>query len=88
MYHFSGKERDAESGNDYFGARYYGSSMGRFMSSDWRAQAEPAPYSKLDDPQSLNLYTYVLNNPISGVDLNGHGVAFRSHVRHWRALPH
>ena len=30
----SGKERDAESGNDYFGARYYGSSMGRFMSPD------------------------------------------------------
>jgi RHS repeat-associated protein len=32
--HFTGKERDAESGLDYFGARYYGSSMGRFMSPD------------------------------------------------------
>jgi RHS repeat-associated protein len=32
--HFTGKERDTESGNDYFGARYYGSSMGRFMSPD------------------------------------------------------
>ena len=32
--HFSGKERDSESGNDYFGARYYGSSMGRFLSPD------------------------------------------------------
>jgi RHS repeat-associated protein len=31
---FTGKERDAESGNDYFGARYYSSSMGRFMSPD------------------------------------------------------
>ena len=30
-YKFEGKERDTESGNDYFGARYYGSSMGRFM---------------------------------------------------------
>jgi RHS repeat-associated protein len=30
----TGKERDAESGNDYFGARYYASSMGRFMSPD------------------------------------------------------
>jgi len=29
--HFTGKERDTESGNDYFGARYYGSSMGRMM---------------------------------------------------------
>jgi RHS repeat-associated protein len=31
---FTGKERDAESGNDYFGARYYASSMGRFSSPD------------------------------------------------------
>ena len=31
---YTGKERDAESGNDYFGARYYGSSMGRMMSPD------------------------------------------------------
>jgi RHS repeat-associated protein len=33
-YRFTGKERDTESGLDYFGARYYGSSMGRFMSPD------------------------------------------------------
>jgi len=32
--HFTGKERDSESGNDYFGARYYSSAMGRFMSPD------------------------------------------------------
>jgi RHS repeat-associated protein len=31
-YHFTGKERDTESGNDYFGARYYSSNMGRFFS--------------------------------------------------------
>ena len=31
---FTGKERDTESGNDYFGARYYASTMGRFMSPD------------------------------------------------------
>lgn len=30
----TGKERDAESGNDYFGARYYASAMGRFLSPD------------------------------------------------------
>jgi RHS repeat-associated protein len=35
-HHFTGKERDAESGNDYFGARYYASNMGRFMSPDWQ----------------------------------------------------
>jgi RHS repeat-associated protein len=44
-HHFTGKERDAESGNDYFGARYYGSSMGRFMSPDWSAKVEPVPYA-------------------------------------------
>ena len=69
---FTGKERDAESGNDYFGARYYSSSMGRFMSPDWSAKAEPVPYAKLDDPQSLNLYSYALNNPLSNIDTDGH----------------
>ncbi len=33
--HFTGKERDAESNLDYFGARYYGSTQGRFMTPDW-----------------------------------------------------
>ncbi len=32
--HSSGKERDTESGLDYFGARYYASNMGRFQSPD------------------------------------------------------
>jgi RHS repeat-associated protein len=70
--HSTGKERDAESGNDYFGARYYSSTMGRFLSPDWSAKVEPVPYSKLDDPQTLNLYSYVRNNPLSGVDPDGH----------------
>ena len=71
-YKFTGKERDAESGFDYFGARYYGSGMGRWTTPDWSAKAEPVPYSKLDDPQSLNLYNYVGNNPLRRVDLDGH----------------
>jgi RHS repeat-associated protein len=69
---FTGKERDAESGLDYFGARYYASNMGRWMSPDWAAKAEPVPYAKLDDPQSLNLYSYVGNNPLSRADADGH----------------
>jgi RHS repeat-associated protein len=69
---FTGKERDAESGLDYFGARYYGSNMGRFMSPDWAAKAMPVPYAKMNDPQSLNLYNYMLNNPLGGVDADGH----------------
>lgn len=69
---YTGKERDTESGLDYFGARYYASNMGRFMSPDWAAKAEPVPYSKLDDPQTLNLYSYVGNNPLSRTDADGH----------------
>ena len=71
-HHFTGKERDTESGNDYFGARYYASSMGRFMSPDWSAKEEPVPYAKLGDPQTLNLYAYLRNNPLAGVDADGH----------------
>jgi RHS repeat-associated protein len=69
---FTGKERDAESGLDYFGARYYASSAGRWMSPDWSAKEEPVPYAKLDNPQSLNLYAYVGNNPLSQADSDGH----------------
>jgi RHS repeat-associated protein len=69
---FTGKERDAESGNDFFEARYYTSTAGRFMSPDWSAKAEPVPYASLGNPQSLNLYAYVRNNPISGMDPDGH----------------
>jgi RHS repeat-associated protein len=70
--HFTGKERDTGSGNDYFGARYYASNMGRWISPDWSAQEVPVPYAKLDNPQSLNLYSYVGNNPLSGIDADGH----------------
>ena len=70
--HSTGKERDSESGNDYFGARYYASSMGRWLSPDWSAKVEPVPYAKMDNPQSLNLYAYVGNNPLSRVDRDGH----------------
>lgn len=72
----TGKERDSESGLDYFGARYYGSSMGRFMSPDFGADEDgppdPVAYGNLSDPQSLNLYGYVQNNPLSRTDPDGH----------------
>jgi RHS repeat-associated protein len=53
---FTGKERDAESGNDYFGARYYPRSMGRWMSPDYNNTGDdpqPIPYADLEGPQSL-----------------------------------
>jgi RHS repeat-associated protein len=46
----TGKERDTESGLDYFGARYYASTMGRWMSPDWADKPEAVLYSKLDNP--------------------------------------
>jgi RHS repeat-associated protein len=71
-YKFTGKERDSESGLDFFGARFYGSTMGRWLSPDWALKPEDVPYASLNDPQSLNLYGYVGNNPLSRVDLDGH----------------
>jgi RHS repeat-associated protein len=52
--HFTGKERDTESNLDNFGARYYGSSLGRFMTPDWAARPTAVPYAVFGDPQSLN----------------------------------
>jgi RHS repeat-associated protein len=72
MHNSTGKERDTETGLDYFGARYFGSNMGRFMTPDWADKPEAVPYSSLDDPQTLNLYGYVRNNPLSKVDPDGH----------------
>lgn len=65
---YTGKERDTESGLDNFGARYYASSMGRFMSPD------STGYSGLTNPQSWNLYAYTLNNPLRYIDPTGHTV--------------
>jgi RHS repeat-associated protein len=72
-YKFTGKERDSESGLDNFGARYDASSLGRFMTPDWVAGKPSAvPYAEWADPQSLNLYSYARNNPLSRTDPDGH----------------
>jgi RHS repeat-associated protein len=63
---FSGKERDAETGLDYFGARYYSGGQGRFTSPD------PVMSSgRASDPQSWNRYAYARNNPLLYVDPTG-----------------
>src|SRR6266478_1506607 len=69
---FTGKERDTESGLDNFGARYFTSNLGRFMTPDWAARPTAVPYAVFGDPQSLNLYTYVENAPLNRVDADGH----------------
>jgi RHS repeat-associated protein len=63
----TGKERDAESGLDYFGARYMSSAQGRFTSADPMG----AGAGRLADPQSWNLYAYARNNPLLYTDALG-----------------
>jgi len=63
---FTGYERDAESGLDNAQARYSGSSLGRFMSPDpYNAGANPT------NPQSWNMYSYVMNRPVMSTDPTG-----------------
>ncbi|MCE5308351.1 MAG: polymorphic toxin type 44 domain-containing protein, partial [Acidobacteriales bacterium] len=64
---FTGKERDTLTELDYFGARYYGSSYGRFESPDPLTITE----DRLREPQRLNLYQYGRNNPLSFIDPTG-----------------
>jgi RHS repeat-associated protein len=83
-YLFTGKERDNDSGEyglDYFGARHYGSVMGRFMTPDLDNDPDepgPTPFAEFRDPQTLNLYAYVRNNPLNRVDPDGHKLVCNS----------
>ncbi|MBZ5599475.1 MAG: RHS repeat-associated core domain-containing protein [Acidobacteriia bacterium] len=63
---FTGKERDSESGLDYFGARYHGSSLGRFVTPD-PLLSSGRPWA----PQTWNRYAYSQNNPLRYVDPSG-----------------
>ena len=63
---FTRKERDSETGLDYFGERYYASAQGRFTSVDPLMASARTP-----DPQSFNRFVFVLNNPLRYVDPDG-----------------
>ena len=85
---FTGKERDSETGLDYFEARYYSSAQGRFTSPDWSPTPQPVPYANLSDPQTLNLYTYGRNNPLSGTDPDGHCTVDGENHGFWWCVGH
>ncbi|MGI8784054.1 MAG: RHS repeat domain-containing protein [Acidobacteriota bacterium] len=63
-YKFTDKERDTESGNDYFGARYYWSGAGRWLGVD-------PVLGNVFNPQRLNRYAYCINDPINYTDPDG-----------------
>jgi RHS repeat-associated protein len=65
-YKFTAKERDSESGLDYFVARYNSTQLGRFMSPD-----SDGTGAKGTTPQSWNAYSYVANNPLLYTDPDG-----------------
>jgi RHS repeat-associated protein len=82
-YKFTGKERDAESGLDNFGARHFASVMGRFMSPDAKLMTS----RRVAFPQKWNKYAYVQNNPLIRIDPNGLDdyVVFRTVTSGWNA---
>lgn len=67
-YKFTGKELDLRTNLYYYGARYYDPVTGRFISPDpWEGD--------LANPQTLNKYSYVTNNPLKYVDPTGERVS-------------
>jgi RHS repeat-associated protein len=65
-YGFTQKERDVESGLDYFEARYLNTTLGRFASVDPLMTIDMKGRGQI--PQTLNVYSYSLNNPVKYVD--------------------
>ena len=67
---YAGYQHDKESGLYYLNARYYDSTIARFITED-------TYYGEKTDPLSLNLYTYCHNNPIIYFDPSGHEVQYK-----------
>ena len=74
------KERDNETGLDYFLARYYSSTQGRFTSVD-PIKLTPG---RLYQPQRLNLYSYTINNPLNLIDPDGKDIEFINETKEGR----
>jgi RHS repeat-associated protein len=65
QHRFTGQELDSETGLYFYHARYYNPTLGRFLSPD---PVVPGA----SNPQSLNRYSYVGNNPVNLIDPSGH----------------
>jgi RHS repeat-associated protein len=77
---FTSKERDAETGLDYFGARHFSAPQGRFTSPD-PIIVTPV---RMGDPQRFNLYVYGRNNPLRFIDLDGRDVYLANDTEEYR----
>ena len=78
---FTGKERDDESGLDYFGARYYYGGMGRFVTPDSIVHPSQSALKQDDflvEPERWNRYSYALNNPIRFADPDGREIPVKT----------
>ncbi len=63
--------RDAETGLDYFGARYFSGAQGRWTSPD----LINLTWDRLGNPSNtLNKYVYAANNPLKYMDPDGQDV--------------
>ena len=77
-YKFTSKELDNSTELYFYEARYYDAWLGRFISAD---TIVPGPF----DPQALNRYSYVRNNPVNMTDPSGH--FFVALVAHFLGAP-
>jgi RHS repeat-associated protein len=62
---FTGQYADSSTGLMFFNARYYSGLIGRFISADTLVP-------DMGNPQALNRYAFVFNNPLRYVDPSGH----------------
>ncbi len=74
LFRYCGEYFDKETGTIYLRARYYDPTIGRFISEDsvWSNKVKLSNGQEVDDPLSLNLYTYCANDPVGLIDPSGH----------------
>jgi RHS repeat-associated protein len=77
---FTGKERDGETGLDYFGARYYSGAQGRWASPD---QINVTSDRLISPSNTLNKYVYAANNPLKYTDPDGRDIT----ISYWPGAP-